>query len=186
MITRILRTIIIGALGLFCLAAILQVAQAGAPSGPTMAQIQAQHPPAQSLWSYLAALPSSGEAQIFYALAVGSIVGMLGHYLKRWSTGEIAGNLVDYLFKQYPRRTALSVFGALTWCAGEVGSGIFLTDAGEFVGWGLIILSGLKTGYLGDSIANRAAPAAERLPAAPEPVIAPAPAAPQSPAKDRP
>ncbi len=108
-----------------------------------------------SLITFLLAYPSTQQAQIFYALLIGAVFGMLVNYLRRWLAEEISGSLVDYMFRQNPRRTMLAVFGIVSWCAGEVASGLFVTGGGEFIGWGLVILSGLKTGYAGDSLINK-------------------------------
>lgn len=130
-------------------------AYGGQPASQTIAEIKRAHP--ESLWSWIFNVPSTIEAQIFAALTIGSMLGMAGHYFRQWASGDIAGSLNEYLFTTYPRRTALAIFGAVTWSAGEVGSGLFITDTGEFVGWALILISGIKTGYLGDSLANRGA-----------------------------
>ena len=108
-----------------------------------------------SLWDFLLALPGTMEAQIFYALALGCALGTILHYTKQWLTQEASGSLWDYLFIQHPKRTAMAIFTVLSWSAGEVATGLFVTGDGVFVGWALVILSGLKTGYLGDSIVNK-------------------------------
>jgi len=111
--------------------------------------------PGESLWNFISQLPQTMEAQIFYALLIGSCLGLFGHYFKQWSEGGISGNLFTYLFRQNPRRSMLSLFGIITWSLGEVSTGLFVSDAGVFVGWALVILSGLKTGYAGDSLLNK-------------------------------
>jgi hypothetical protein len=124
------------------------------PAGITIAQAHAQEP----LWTFLAKLPFTYDAQIFYALLLGGLLGMVGHYLRRWGSGEIAGSLLDYMVRQHPRATLMAAAGIVTELAGEVGTGLFTTTEGAFVGWALVILSGIKTGYLGDSIANKGVP----------------------------
>lgn len=42
-----------------------------------------------------------------------SIVGMLAHYVKSWTKGEISGNLLDYLFRDNPRATVASFSGVV-------------------------------------------------------------------------
>ena len=120
---------------------------------PTIQGIYNSSP--ESLWSFLWALPSSFEAMTLYALVLGAVVGMCAHYITRWATGDIAGSLLNYLFLQNPRATVLAVIGILVELCGEIGTGLFTSQSGEFVGWGLVLLSGLKTGYVGDSIANK-------------------------------
>ena len=124
-------------------------------AGPTVAQIAATAQPGESLWHFLAQIPGSQDAQIWYALVFGASLGMVIHYIRRWAEQEIAGNLWDYLFCQTPRRTLLSVLGILSWSAGEVAAGLFTTAEGAFIGWALVIISGLKTGYAGDSLLNK-------------------------------
>jgi hypothetical protein len=119
---------------------------------PTIAQIKAI--PNDSLWQFLMQLPMTMEAQIFYALLIGNLIGMAGHYFKQWGTGEIAGNMWAYLVVEYPRKSMLSLFGIITLSATEVATGLFVTAEGMFVGWALVLLSGIKTGYAGDSLLN--------------------------------
>lgn len=125
-------------------------------AGPTVAEVKAVSPPSESLWQFLSQLPGTMEAQILYGLILGCAVGMISHYLRRWSAGEIEGNLIDYMFKDNPRRSFLAVFGIVTWSVGEVATGIFVNDAGTFVGWAIVLLMGWKTGYTGDSLGNKA------------------------------
>lgn len=119
------------------------------------AQTIAQAKNGQSLIDFLMALPATMEAQIFYALVLGCLVGMIGHYLRAYATGQITDCLGEYLFKTQARRTWLTLITVITWSAGEVSAGLFTTTDGTFVGWGLVILSGLKTGYAGDSLLNK-------------------------------
>lgn len=106
------------------------------------------------LLDFLMQLPGTMEAQIFYALLIGSLVGMVAHYLVRWREGDIAGSLWAYLFYENPRRSILSIFGIITWSATEAATGLFFHE-GQFVGWALVIISGIKTGYAGDSLLNK-------------------------------
>lgn len=123
--------------------------------GIETAQTIAQAKHNQSLWDFLLALPFTQESQIFFALVLGSTFGMLVHYIRVWASGEAGGTLIDYLFRNHPRRTLLTIIAITGWSAGEVSTGLFTTAEGAFVGWGLVLLSGLKTGYAGDSILNK-------------------------------
>lgn len=127
------------------------------PETQTIAQVIASSPSGaiEAPWHYLAGIPFTQQAYIFYMLTLGSIVGMIGHYISRWASGDIAGSLIDYLFRQEGRRTLLAVIGIVSWSVGEVSTGLFVNSEGIFVGWALVLLSGLKTGYTGDSIANK-------------------------------
>ena len=120
---------------------------------PTIAQLKAQAP--ESLWHFLLSLPTSMEAQIWYALTLGAVLGMVGHYIRARVNGSISGSPVDYFFRDNLWRSigaAIAVMGELV---AEITSGLFFTDAGLFVGWAIVILSGIKTGYLGDSLVNK-------------------------------
>lgn len=122
---------------------------------PSVQQLMAAAPQ-QSLWQFLRALPSSMEAQVFAALLFSGVLGMVAHYFRKWLSGEISGSLIDYLFIQYPRRTAGSFCAYIGWIVSLVGTGVFTTSSGEFVGWGIVLLMGLSNGYSVDSLANKA------------------------------
>lgn len=119
----------------------------------TIAEAKAAMP--ESLWHFLAALPATMEAQIWYALLIGGAVGMIGHYIRGRSAGDISGSPLDYFFRDNLWRS----IGAAGAMAGElfaeIGTGLFTSDAGVFVGWGIVLLSGLKTGYAADSLVNK-------------------------------
>lgn len=125
-------------------------------NAPTLAQIAVTTPESQSLWAYLAALPTTMEAEIFYALLIGGVAGMIGHYVRARASNNIGGNPIDYFFRDNLWRSLAAMIAVAAELAGEVGSGIFTTDTGVFVGWGIVLLSGLKTGYVGDSVINKA------------------------------
>lgn len=122
-------------------------------NAPTIAQAKLEAP--ESLWHFLAALPGTMEAQIWYALLLGGVLGMIGHYVRGRSTGNIAGNPVDYFLRDNLWRSIGAAVAVATELFAEIGAGLFTTSAGAFVGWGIVLLSGLKTGYLGDSIVNK-------------------------------
>jgi hypothetical protein len=116
---------------------------------------QAKDAAPESLWHFLAALPATMEAQIWYALLIGGAIGMVGHYIKGRSSGEIAGNPLDYFFRDNLWRSIGAAVAVASELFTEIGLGLFTSDAGVFVGWGIVMLSGLKTGYLGDSVVNK-------------------------------
>lgn len=109
----------------------------------------------QSLFQFLGRLPFTMEAQIWYALLIGGALGMFAHYANGRVKGEIAGSPLDYFLRDNFWRS----IGAAGTMAGElfaeIGTGLFTTEAGLFVGWGIVILSGIKSGYLGDSVINK-------------------------------
>lgn len=108
-----------------------------------------------SLWHFLAQMPATTSAQIFYGLILSGLVGMLLHYVVKWAQGDITGSLFAYLFTDNPRRSVLSLSVLVGELVGEVGAGLFTNEAGVVVGWAVVLLSGFKTGYLIDSIANK-------------------------------
>ncbi|HZR35501.1 MAG TPA: hypothetical protein VFA75_09010 [Nevskia sp.] len=89
-----------------------------------------------------------------------AIAGMLAHYVKSWAKGEISGNLVDYLFRDNPRSTVLSLGGVLTAVATTAATGTL-----DGMSLQQLLLSGFTTGFAIDSTLNKGG------------VVAPAPAA---------
>lgn len=120
----------------------------------TIAQIKATIP-SQSLWDYLWQIPNSTEAQIFYALMIASLIGIVAHYLRLWASGQIAGSLGDYLFTQHPRNTFLAILGAASLSVGEVSANLYQSVAGDVLSWSIIFVSGFKNGYATDSLLNK-------------------------------
>jgi hypothetical protein len=120
-------------------------------AGETIAQVHAS----STLWEFLLRLPTTMEAQIWYALVLGGVLGMIGHYVRQRSASQIEGNPIDYFFRENAWRSIGAAVAMAIELFGEVGTGLFTTEAGQFVGWGIVILSGLKTGYLGDSVINK-------------------------------
>lgn len=118
-----------------------------------IAEIKASGP--QSLWAFLAVMPGSFEAQIFYGLVLAGTVGVVSSYVYQWLKGEIAGSLVHYLFIDHVRGTLLS-FAVLTGQAlSAVAMGVFEGDDGLFTGWKMVMYSGVLAGFTGDVIVNK-------------------------------
>lgn len=109
----------------------------------------------QDFWGWLLQLPETRDAQMCYALIFGCAVGMIGHCIRGIQSGEIAGNPLDYFIRQNPWRSVSTAIGVIMWSVGEVAAGIFVSDSGVFIGWGAVVLSGVKTGYAGDSLVNK-------------------------------
>ena len=121
----------------------------------TVGQLKLAAPPNESFWHFVAGLPATMEAQILYALMAGALVGALVNFLTQWAKGEIQYGLLAYIFYDNPKRTLLSaivLFGALV---GELMSVVFV-NSGVFVGYGLVALSGFKSGYVIDNLVNKA------------------------------
>lgn len=125
----------------------------------TEVQITQLPAPSISLWKFLAALPASMEAQIFYGLMLSGTIGMAAHYFTRWAKGEIGGSLITYLFDSYARRTALAASILIGMSVTAISSNVFVTESGTFVGWLNVIWFGLSNGFASDSIANKGEPA---------------------------
>ena len=121
----------------------------------TIQQLRAATPPSESLGHFLQQLPFTIDAQAFYALVIAGLVGMLAHYCIKWAEGEITGSLYNYLFVDNPRRTVLAFMLLGGELLVEVASGMFISDTGQLFGWGTVMFSGLKSGYLIDSLANK-------------------------------
>lgn len=121
-------------------------------NAPTIAQAKLEAP---DLLDFLLAVPTTQTAQILYALLLGGALGMLAHYVRGRASGEIAGSLGDYFFNQNIWRSIGAMCAVVAELFGEAGLGLFVTDAGAFVGWGVVIMSGAKTGYIGDSLINK-------------------------------
>ncbi len=122
-------------------------------NAPTIAQAKLES--SESLWQFLIALPTTMEAQLMYALVIGGIAGMGAHYVRGRASGNIAGGPLDYFFRDNVWRSVGAMGAVVGELFTEVGLGLFTTDAGAFVGWGVVLLSGIKTGYLGDSLVNK-------------------------------
>ena len=126
-------------------------------TSPTVAQLALATPPAQSLWAFLAQLPNSMEAQILLGFMLAGILGMLGHFVVKWAYGQIAGNLIAYMFTgdKNMRRTLLATIALLSVALTAVSTGIFTTAEGVFVGWANVLWQGVLTGFGSDSVVNK-------------------------------
>ena len=109
----------------------------------------------QSLMQFLQTIWFTREFEIFYAVAIGAIIGMFANYFVRWLKSDEAGSAIDYFFRNHPKATLLAALSVLAEVIGEAASGIFFTDTGIFVGWGLTIMSGVKSGWLIDAALNK-------------------------------
>lgn len=121
-------------------------------NAPTIAEATAQP---ESLWHFLATLPTTYEAQLWYGLLLGGLLGMIAHYINGRAKGDIAGSLFDYFFRDNVWRSVGTVSAVAAELFAEIGAGLFTTKEGAFVGWGLVIAAGIKSGYLGDSLLNK-------------------------------
>ncbi len=113
---------------------------------------QATH---QSLLQFLQTIWFTQEFEIFYAVGLGALIGMFANYFVRWLKSDESGSPIDYFFRNHPKLTLLAFLSVLAEVIAEAGSGIFFTDTNVFVGWGLVIMSGVKSGWLGDAALNK-------------------------------
>lgn len=119
----------------------------------TIAQVRSED--TTSLWDFIMQLPGTLDAQIWYALLIGGAVGMILHYAVKLRTDDITGSPLEYFMRQSPWRTVGTIAAMASWAFGEVLTGIYVNSQDVFIGWGAVLLSGVKTGYLGDSIINK-------------------------------
>lgn len=103
---------------------------------------------------FLASLPGSWEMQLFYGLMLSGTCGMLAHYAVKWARDEIKGGLFTY-FRTNLKSTALSFFGFIGIAIGFIASNAFTGDLGGFVGWKLVLWTGINTGFTIDAIVNK-------------------------------
>ena len=122
----------------------------------TIAQVRARD--AESLWVFLSNLPSTQEAQLFYALMLSGSLGMFASYGVKWAKGEIGTCLWEYLFHQNMRNTVLSFLTYTGTAMAAIYAGAFHVGAdGIFVGWGMVLWLGALNGFSIDSIVNKGA-----------------------------
>jgi len=121
----------------------------------TIAQVKAEAP--ESLWHFLVNLPTTMEAQIFYALMLSGTLGMIANYIQKWFRSEISGCLVDYLFRQNPRATGLAFFTYTSMAITAIAMHAFHVGGADqiFVGWGWVMSLGFTNGFTIDAIMNK-------------------------------
>lgn len=133
-------------LAMFCCAVF-----AGLENAQKIGEIKGQ---GESFLTFLSRLPASFEAQIFYAVALFGLVGMMANYSVKWMRGEIAGSLISYLFLHNIRATLLSYATTIGVGIGAITAGVFETGSGEFVGWFNVMWVSLTNGYMWDAALN--------------------------------
>lgn len=123
-------------------------------TGEKISALKVQHAQ-ESLWQFLSALPGSFEAQIFYAILLGGLVGMLLNYWIKWLRNEISGSLFGYLFVNNMRGTMLSFVSAVGTGIAGITAGVFETGGGDFVGWFNVLWIAVSNGFFWDAAANK-------------------------------
>lgn len=91
--------------------------------------------------------PTLKNLIIFTAVA---LAGMFAHYGKSWYKGEIAGNLLDYLFRDNPRATVASMAATLSAAAAAYFGGVL-----DGVALKALIPLAFTTGFGLDSTFNK-------------------------------
>ncbi len=94
------------------------------------------------------AIAAQHLALVFY---LAGIIGMLGHYTKKWARGQYAGNLWAYLFADHPRA---SVAAFITYTAAA--AGVLATASLDGMTLAQVAALGFTTGYAIDSAVNQA------------------------------
>lgn len=90
------------------------------------------------------------QYEILVVYFVSGIVGIVSHYIKMWLTGDIIGSLWSYLFIQYPRKTALTIFTFL----GTLGA-YFTSNSFDGITLQALVGLGFGMGYAADSSSNQ-------------------------------
>lgn len=95
----------------------------------------------------LIAFATAHLAVLFY---LAGLLGMLAHYVKKWSRGEYKGNLWAYLVADNPRATLSTV---ITYAAAATA----VVATGSIAGMSLaqVFAAGFTTGFAIDSAVNK-------------------------------
>lgn len=82
---------------------------------------------------------------LFLAVAM---LGMLGHAIKKYLTHKLRGSIIDYIFFNNPKRSALAVLTTISSSLGIILMGQLPTQLGAF------LIMAFTTGYTADSTVN--------------------------------
>lgn len=93
-----------------------------------------------------AAGPSMGRMAMFFAIG---LVGMVAHYVNRWSRGEFDGNLFDYMVHKQPRHTVSAIM-----TLGTAAGVAFAANQLDAMPLGAFAMSAFGVGYTCDSTVN--------------------------------
>lgn len=99
-----------------------------------------------------AALGTQDDLQRLAIFVAVGLVGMFGHYVKKWLKREINGSLINYLVRDHPRETALAMLVFL----GAAGS-VYLSGQLAGMPMGPLLMTAFTTGYTCDSALNKGA-----------------------------
>lgn len=111
-----------------------------------------------NLLDFLLSLPASFEAQLFYAMLLAGVAGMLTSFILKWAQGQIIACPTQYFFRDNPRGTVLSIIWLLSAVVGSIALGGYLlvpSDPATFIGWGKVMFDGWILGTGGDLGLNK-------------------------------
>jgi len=100
----------------------------------------------ESLLESITVSPSITRLGAFFGTG---LVGMIAHYLNRWSRGEFVGNLLDYAVHKNPQHTVAAIMAL-----GTATSVAFATNQLDAMPMGAFLMSAFGTGYTCDSTVN--------------------------------
>lgn len=127
------------------------------PTTQTIAELK-QTTQIESLWTFLAGLPFTTEAQILYAVLIFGMIGFTGSWLVKWSSGQAACGFVGYFFRTEWRRTVATVCAYVGVMASGIGTGVFFATVGGqdvFVGWYTVLWTSITTAFSCDMGINK-------------------------------
>ena len=123
----------------------------------TIAQLKSTNSGTESLWHFLAQIPSSLEAEIFYGVLLFGAVGMVVSWLVKWSQSAVGG-FGEYFFGSSWRRTVATICAYVGAMATGIGAGVFFTDVGGaqvFTGWNVVLWTSITTSFSCDMGINK-------------------------------
>lgn len=123
---------------------------------PTVAELNAERTDSlRGLIEFVAALPTSHEAAILYALIGAMFVGMFASWCMKYAVAKaIDDSLVDYFFRSHTRRTFGTICVYMGVCATAISTGVF-DNAGTFVGWYNVLWVGITNAFGADMGVNK-------------------------------
>lgn len=106
-----------------------------------------------SLWDFLAQLPFSFEAQLFYGMMLAGSLGMGVNWMVKWLRNELPC-FVTYMFKNNVKRSLLAILTLAGTILTAISTDIFVADD-KFVGWLNVLWTGATTGFAVDATLNK-------------------------------
>jgi len=103
-----------------------------------------------SFGEYVRAILHSRELVQFLVLLGAGLCGAAANYLYKWLRDEITGSLIEYVTKQYPKRTLLALATYFGYCVATV-----LSPVLDGAGWGVVLNMGFTTGFAIDALVNK-------------------------------